>query len=257
MQQDDKDRDNVEAGGTSSAESAATTELAALEASRAQEGAAGSVDTAAPSSDRDGEPQVLAVEGETASRPSARRQLTSDDKKASSDDKGDVEGEDDETWTNLPNGGSDVDSHVGDDDDSEDDEDDAPVVTRKVIQNARDVICEELPARAERAKLRLRPQLTGAFLIEVSNTGEKFIFDWRGQDPKVTPAEGPVELAPPDSNDPSKVDTIISLSDQHMMAIRSGDLNPQVAMLADKIRVKGKMGPAVYLFNLVAPRVRD
>jgi putative sterol carrier protein len=39
------------------------------------------------------------------------------------------------------------------------------------------------------------------------------------------------------------------------MAVRSGDLNPQVAMLADKIKVKGKIGPAVYLFNLIAPRM--
>jgi hypothetical protein len=29
-----------------------------------------------------------------------------------------------------------------------------------------------------------------------------------------------------------------------------------VGMLTDKIKVKGKVGPAVYIFNLVAPRVR-
>lgn len=245
MQQDD-DRNTANEG----AAEATPVETAPIEAPTQET-------TASPSHNTESqeEPQVLAVEGEAAPRQSSRRAAPVVD---SSDDKVDSDGEDDETWTNLPDGGADTESHGSDDEESdEEEEDDTPVVTRKVIQNARDVICEELPVRAERAKLRLRPQLTGAFLIEVSNTGEKFIFDWRGQEPKVTPAEGPVELASSENSDPSKVDTIISLSDQHMMAIRSGDLNPQVAMLADKIRVKGKMGPAVYLFNLVAPRVRD
>jgi hypothetical protein len=30
-----------------------------------------------------------------------------------------------------------------------------------------------------------------------------------------------------------------------------------VAMLADKIKVRGKVSPAVYLFNLIAPRFQQ
>lgn len=203
-------------------------------------------------------PQTLSVEGDSSAPRTSSRVTSATSAAAESDGEADAEGDDEETWTNAPAGAASTDQELSHDEGEDDEEEEeAPVVTRKVIQNARDVICEELPVRAERAKLRLRPQLTGAFLIEVSNTGEKFIFDWRGQEPKVSPVEGVVELATADSADPSKVDSIISVSDQHLMAIRSGDLNPQVAMLADKIRVKGKMGPAVYLFNLVAPRVRD
>ena len=166
--------------------------------------------------------------------------------------------EDDETWTNQPSGAAPAAAESDDSiDDIEEDEDETPVVTRKVIQNARDVICEELPARAQRAKLRLHPQLTGAFVIEVTTTGEKFLFDWRGEEPKVGPLSGEPELSSPETIDLTKVDCIISISEPNLMAVRSGDLNPQVAMLADKIKVKGRMGPAVYLFNLVAPRMRE
>jgi hypothetical protein len=199
------------------------------------------------------EPKMLNVDSGVAKSPARSRVAPRSDV-----DRGDLE-EDDETWTNQPVGSSPDDGEMNDGPDEGEDEedDDAPIATRKVIQNARDVICEELPARAQRAKLRLRPQLTGAFVIEIANTGEKFLFDWRGEEAKVTPVSGPVDLAAADNTDPSKVDSIISISDQHMMAVRSGDLNPQVAMLADKIRVQGKIGPAVYLFNLVAPRVRE
>jgi hypothetical protein len=147
----------------------------------------------------------------------------------------------------------------GDDELEEDDEEEAEQASlvRKPIQNGRDVVCEELPARASRAKARLRPYLTGTLVIELTNLGEKFLFDWRGEEPKVSPVEGPIQLAQGDSSDASSVDCIVSLSEQNLMSVRSGDLNPQLAMLADKIKVKGKVAPAVYLFNLVAPRERS
>lgn len=163
---------------------------------------------------------------------------------------------DQDTWTNQPNGGaaSAEDEHL---DDLEDEEEEHQPVARKVIQNGKDVLCEELPDRASRAKLRMKPYLTGAFAVELTNTGDRFIFDWRGDEPKVTPLAKDVKITIGEGTDPSLVDSIISLSEQHLMSVRSGDLNPQVAMLADKIKVQGKVGPAVYLFNLVAPRVRN
>lgn len=163
--------------------------------------------------------------------------------------------DEEETWTNQPAGGASS-LEGGDDEplDEEDDEPEAQPVTRKVIQNGRDVLCEELPGRASRAKLRLKPHLTCALVVELVSSGEKFLFDWKGEEPKVTPLSGAVAGSTPESTDPSAVDSIISLTEQNLMAVRSGDLNPQVAMLADKIKVKGKIGPAVYLFNLIAPR---
>lgn len=163
---------------------------------------------------------------------------------------------DQETWTNQP-AGAEAQREEDNLDDLEDEEEEAPPAPRKVIQNGRDVLCEELPDRASRAKLRLKPYLSGALAVELTNSGERFLFDWRGEDPKVTPLAKDMTVSIGEGSDPSLVDCIISLSEQNLMSVRSGDLNPQVAMLADKIKVKGKVGPAVYLFNLVAPRVRS
>lgn len=170
-----------------------------------------------------------------------------------------VDGDDDEeTWTNQPAKGGAADADAGDDDllDEEDEQDVQPV-TRKVIQNGKDVLCEELPSRAARAKLRLKPHLTCVLGLELSSSGERFIFDWKGEEPKVAPATGALTLNAENPGEATLVDSIISLTEQNLMAVRSGDLNPQVAMLADKIKVKGKIGPAVYLFNLIAPRFQQ
>jgi hypothetical protein len=170
-----------------------------------------------------------------------------------------VDGDDDEeTWTNQPAKGAAAEADAGEDDllDEEEEQDVQPV-TRKVIQNGRDVLCEELPNRAARAKLRLKPHLTCVLGLELSSSGERFIFDWKGEEPTVAPAGGPLTLNAENPGEATLVDSIISLTEQNLMAVRSGDLNPQVAMLADKIKVKGKIGPAVYLFNLIAPRFQQ
>jgi hypothetical protein len=170
-----------------------------------------------------------------------------------------AEGEDDdETWTNQPAKGGSAEAEQSDDDllDDEDEQDVQPV-SRKVIQNGRDVLCEELPSRASRAKLRLKPHLTCTLAVELSSSGERFIFDWKGEEPTVVPAAGALTVNVENPGEATLVDSIISLTEQNLMAVRSGDLNPQVAMLADKIKVKGKIGPAVYLFNLIAPRFQQ
>jgi len=166
--------------------------------------------------------------------------------------------DDDETWTNQPAKGAAADAEAGDDDLLDDEEEhDVQPVTRKVIQNGRDVLCEELPSRAARAKLRLKPHLTCVLALELSSSGERFIFDWKGEEPKVTPATGALTVNAENPGEATVVDSIISITEQNLMAVRSGDLNPQVAMLADKIKVKGRIGPAVYLFNLIAPRFQQ
>jgi hypothetical protein len=134
---------------------------------------------------------------------------------------------------------------------------------RKVIQNGHDVMCDELPDRAHRAGLRLKPYLTARILIELSNSGERYLFDWREDAPKVTAVPREVSVTTEEvvagepSTDKLAVDAHILLSEQHLMAVRSGDLNPQVGMLTEKIKVKGKVSPAVYIFNLIAPRARS
>jgi SCP-2 sterol transfer family len=162
---------------------------------------------------------------------------------------------DHETWTNQPAGAAAPQEEPLEEE--LDDEYDNQPVARKLIQNGRDVLCDELPDRAQRAKLRLKPYLTGALAVELTNSGERFVFDWRGDDLKVSPLSSDVTLTIGEGSDSSTVECIVSLNEQSLMAVRSGDLNPQVAMLSDKIRIKGKVGMAVYLFNLVAPRERS
>jgi hypothetical protein len=167
--------------------------------------------------------------------------------------------EDDETWTNQPAKGAAAEAEASDEDllDDEEEEQDVQPVTRKVIQNGRDVLCDELPSRAARAKLRLKPHLTCVLGLELSSSGERFIFDWKGEEPTVIPATAALTVNAESPGEATLVDSIISITEQNLMAVRSGDLNPQVAMLADKIKVKGKIGPAVYLFNLIAPRFQQ
>lgn len=188
--------------------------------------------------------------------------------------------EDEDTWTNQP-AESELDSldgdlndgdlnlgdfDSGDPDAGELDEEErvGPAPTpRKAIETARDVICEELPERASRAAARLKPFLTGTLVFDFSNTGERFLFDWRGDSPSTKVLSRDITVSWDESQgyiatDSSvNVDTVVLISESHLMAVRSGALNPQVGMLTDKIRVKGKVGPAVYIFNVVAPRVRS
>jgi hypothetical protein len=206
------------------------------------------------------EDKVLEEESSGAGRRPRREISSRSAEPASSADERAAESDiDDETWTNQPKKGGDAPKEGSEDseDDLDDFEDELPTAPRKPIQNGRDVICEELPARAARAKLRLHSYLKAALLIELANSGERFLFDWRGEEPKITPFDSkePVVLA--DAAGSPGVDSFVSVTDQNIMAIRSGDLNPQVAMLADKIKVRGKISPAVYLFNLIAPRVRE
>ena len=123
-------------------------------------------------------------------------------------------------------------------------------------------MCDALPERAERAKVRLKPYVAGTIVFELINSGERFLFDWRGDLPQVSPVVRETLVSCDESlgvvvsPERLNVDAIISISEQNLMAVRSGDLNPQVGMLTDKIRVKGKIGPCVYIFNLIAPRPR-
>ncbi len=168
--------------------------------------------------------------------------------------------EDEDTWTNQPAGAEP--NLLEEDLDEEEDNEPAPT-PRKAIETAKDVVCEELPERASRAATRLKPFLTGTFVFDFTNSGERFLFDWRGDSPstkslsrdmKVTWDEVQGYVATENS---INVDTVILISESHLMAVRTGSLNPQVGMLTDKIQVKGKVGPAVYIFNVVAPRARN
>jgi hypothetical protein len=121
-----------------------------------------------------------------------------------------------------------------------------PPERRRPPANAHELMLEEVKARAQRAGTRLRECLLGTLLIELTN-GKKFGFDWRQAELVVVPLEGELKGV-------GAADCTIRLSEDNLMRVASGDLNPQVGMLSDKIRVQGKVSFAVYFFNLVAPR---
>ena len=53
-----------------------------------------------------------------------------------------------------------------------------------------------------------------------------------------------------------KADCTIELNKNELLGIAFGDLNAQIAMLSEKISVKGKMDLAIYFFNLFNPSSR-
>lgn len=107
--------------------------------------------------------------------------------------------------------------------------------------NVQGFFSEQLLPRAKTSQAKLRSQLVGSILIEFSDSGERYLFDWSDDQPKLAQTkDGTAECK-------------IILRSDDFMRIASGDLNPQIAMLSEKIRVEGKPGLAIYFFNLVAP----
>ena len=108
-------------------------------------------------------------------------------------------------------------------------------------------LLEEVQKRALKANERLRAQLTGLIGVKLEDRRQCFLFDWREATPCVTEST-PEEL--------EAADCLISLKARSLTQIATGALNAHVAMLSDKISVSGRLGLAIYFFNLVAPAPR-
>jgi putative sterol carrier protein len=107
-----------------------------------------------------------------------------------------------------------------------------------------DIILKDLVDNASRSGAKLRELLAGTILIKLVDTGGRFLIDWSGP-----------ELKSQTVGKDATADCTICLSEDHLRRIAQGDLNPQIAMLSEKVRVEGRKGAAMYLFNLIAPRV--
>ena len=107
--------------------------------------------------------------------------------------------------------------------------------------SVQELLGDSLLARARAADAKLRAQLMGSILLRFTNSGQRYLFDWSGDEPQAGPS------------DRESVDCIINLSEQTLLRIASGDLNPQIAMLSDKVNVKGRLSLAIYWFNLIVP----
>lgn len=108
-----------------------------------------------------------------------------------------------------------------------------------------EILVSEVMERASRSNATLREHLTGAVLVEVTDTSERYFIDWRG---------GEISAKSIERGAAAEADCAISLTSKDLSRIASGDVNPQIAMVSDRVKVSGKPGLAVYFFNLVAPR---
>jgi putative sterol carrier protein len=84
---------------------------------------------------------------------------------------------------------------------------------------------------------KLRTHLAGTILITLKDSGKKLSFDGR------TGKFGAADTS----------DCQISTTSRYLEEISTGDLNPQIAMLTEKIGVSGDVSLAVYFFNLICP----
>jgi putative sterol carrier protein len=53
------------------------------------------------------------------------------------------------------------------------------------------------------------------------------------------------------SIDEGDADCVIITSSEHLMAMKSGDLNPMMAVMTGKVKIKGDMGLAMKLQSLI------
>jgi SCP-2 sterol transfer family len=133
----------------------------------------------------------------------------------------------------------------------------APAAPKKAIKSARDLFIEEVGARSDRVEPTLKAQLLGTIVVEVSGNKGRYLIDGRGDTLKVSEFQETPQLRKSEQDPPTTIDCVVRLSEPHLFQVRSGELNPQLAMLSEKIRVEGRIGLAVYLFNLIAPRDRS
>jgi putative sterol carrier protein len=111
------------------------------------------------------------------------------------------------------------------------------------IDSAEGLLGEEIVHRANREQTKLRPYLTGKIQIDIIDKKQKYLFDW---------SSDVVSCQKNENGNTS--DCSITLTEDNLLRIASGDLNPQLAMLSDKIKVSGKLNLAIYWFNLIAPK---
>jgi hypothetical protein len=135
------------------------------------------------------------------------------------------------------------------------------------------LLIEEIEARWARSTTRLRGLVSGRIELLLGDriSGDRIsgprgvskIFEWRQS---AVPASG--ESSPSaksedgadggevvkTSTSTAAVDCTIQLSEHTLLRIAAGELNAQVAMISDKVKVRGTSGLAVYFFNLIAPR---
>jgi len=118
------------------------------------------------------------------------------------------------------------------------------------IKSAKDFFERGIPLKTDGSMDRLQKLIPGKIYISFSDLKQSYSFQWIEGKEKV---ENSLPFIVPDV---APADCRLVLNDRTFMAVYEGNLNPQVAMLTNKIAVEGNSSLAVYFFNLVAPRPR-
>lgn len=88
----------------------------------------------------------------------------------------------------------------------------------------------------------LRAQLKGKIAISFEGASGGYLFDWSSDTAALTPFS--------QEEGADGADCKLHLDERVLVDVTQGELNPQIAMLSDKIQVSGKHSLAVYFFNL-------
>lgn len=109
-------------------------------------------------------------------------------------------------------------------------------------ESLKETILKRISLRAAKAEQKLKLNLTGTILLDVVDTKQAYLFENKNDQITVRESKG------------GTAECIIKISENDFNEILLGNLNPQVAMLAGKVKVTGNPAPAVYFFNLCVPR---
>ena len=137
------------------------------------------------------------------------------------------------------------------DEDEEDEEEEEPEEEEEEEEDeveyktpADKLFFKTLKRNAPRREAKLRKHLAAPIEFRLKDSLAAYVVDWSKEELVVSsePAKDPV--------------CSIELSEQHLLEIAAGQLNPQVAMLSEKIGIKGDKATAMYAFNLFVRRGR-
>lgn len=109
----------------------------------------------------------------------------------------------------------------------------------KVRKDALEELSDLILERAVTAHPTLRAVLAGTVEVFVKDRPFRTIFDFVANPPKRLAAGS------------KESDCVIECDERTLFRVHQGDLNPQLAMVSDKMVIRGKSGLAVYFFNLL------
>lgn len=124
------------------------------------------------------------------------------------------------------------------DDDSEDGQDEVEESDITYEDPLDKLFFVKLKKNVRRGGGKLRVHLPAPVLFRITRSAKEYIVDWSSEELSVS---CDTELVPA---------CTIEISEQDLLDIAAGGLNPQVAMLSDKVRIEGKIEMAIYAFNL-------